>query len=93
MSLILGPSIYEVNSIKKVCEYVPLSKAKPIPIVFICLKEGPLGPTSIHAQGPQLNVSKILCIKIFSNSGVHNLTSRHDSLNLKGSAESGEKND
>ena len=25
--------------------------------------------------------------------GVHNLTSRHDSLNLKGSAESGEKND
>ena len=37
--------------------------------------------------------SKVCIIKNFSNSGVHNLTCRHDSLNLKGSAESGEKND
>ena len=36
---------------------------------------------------------KVCIIKNFSNSGVHNLTSTHDSLNLKGSAESGEKNE
>ena len=36
---------------------------------------------------------KVCLIIIVSNSGADNLASRHDSLNLKGSAESGEKND
>ena len=36
---------------------------------------------------------KVCLIIIVSNSGANNLASRHDSLNLKGSAESGEKND
>ena len=51
-------SLYELNSIKIACKCVPLIKPKPIPIVFIWLKEGPLWPTSVHAQGPQLFVSK-----------------------------------
>ena len=58
MSLILEPSLYELNSIKIACKCVPLIKPKTIPIVFIWLKEGPLWPTSVHAQGPQLFVSK-----------------------------------
>ena len=49
---------YEVNSTKFACKSVPLSKPKPIPIVFIWLREGPLWPTFVHAQGPQLFVSK-----------------------------------
>ena len=38
-------------------------------------------------------VFKVCLIIIVSNSGADNSASRHDSLNLKGSAESGEKND
>ena len=37
--------------------------------------------------------AKVCLIIIVSNSGADNSASRHDSLNLKGSAESGEKND
>ena len=51
-------SFYELNSIKIACKSVILIKSKLIPIVFIWLKEGPLWPTSVHAQGPQLFVSK-----------------------------------
>ena len=36
---------------------------------------------------------KVCLIIIVSNSGADNSASRHDSLNLKGSAESGEEND
>ena len=39
------------------------------------------------------NGNKVCLIIIVSNSGANNSASRHDSLNLKGSAESGEKND
>ena len=56
--LFLVPFPYEVNSTKFACKSVPLSKPKPIPIVFIWLREGPLWPTFVHAQGPQLFVSK-----------------------------------
>ena len=56
--LLRDSSLYELNSIKIACKCVPLIKPKPIPIVFIWLKEGPLWPTSVHAQGPQLFVSK-----------------------------------
>ena len=52
------PSIYELNSIKKACNCVLPSKPKPISIVFIWLREGPLWPTSVHGQGPQLLVGK-----------------------------------
>ena len=37
--------------------------------------------------------TKVCPIIIVSNSGADNSASRHDSLNLKGSAESGEKKD
>ena len=37
--------------------------------------------------------TKVCPIIIVSNSGADNSASRHDSLNLKGSAESGEEND
>ena len=57
-SLFWDSSLYELNSIKIACKCVPLIKPKPIPIVFIWLKEGPLWPTRVHAQGPQLFVSK-----------------------------------
>ena len=56
--LFLVPFPYEVNSNKFACKSVPFSKPKPIPIVFIWLREGPLWPTGVHAQGPQLFVSK-----------------------------------
>ena len=56
--LFLVPFPYEVNSTRFACKSVPLSKPKPTPIVFILLKEGPLWPTVVHAQGPQLFVSK-----------------------------------
>ena len=36
---------------------------------------------------------KVCLIIIVSNSGADNSASKHDSLNLKGSAESGEKNE
>ena len=39
------------------------------------------------------DLAKVCLIIIVSNSGANNSASRHDSLNLKGSAESGEKND
>ena len=51
-------SLYELNSIKIACKCVPLIKPKTIPIVFIWLKEGPLWPTSVNTQGPQLFVRK-----------------------------------
>ena len=38
--LFLGPSVYELNSIKNACKCLLPSKSKPNPIVFICLKEG-----------------------------------------------------
>ena len=60
MSLFWDSSLYELNSIKIACKCVPLIKPKPIPIVFIWLKEGPLWPTCVHAQGPQLFVCKHL---------------------------------
>ena len=59
--LFWGPSIYELNSIKKACKCVPPSKPKPVSIGFICLREGLLWPTSVHSQGPQLFVSKSHC--------------------------------
>ena len=44
-------------------------------------------------HGPQAPSIKVCPIIIVSNSGADNSASRHDSLNLKGSAESGEEND
>ena len=56
--LFLVPLLYDVNSTKIACKCVPLSKPKPISIGFIWLREGSLWPTFVHAQGPQLFVSK-----------------------------------
>ena len=50
----------------------------------------------VHGVGLMVWVefeSKVCPIIIVSNSGADNSASRHDSLNLKGSAESGEEND
>ena len=49
--LFLGPSVYELNSIKNACKCLLPSKSKPIPIVFICLKEGTLLPARVQSRG------------------------------------------
>ena len=51
-----------------------------------------LASSSKRVCGDQ-SETKVCLIIIVSNSGADNSASRHDSLNLKGSAESGEKND
>ena len=56
--LFLVPFPYEVNLTKFACKSVPIRKPKPIPIVFLWLREGQLWTTFVHAQGPELFVSK-----------------------------------
>ena len=48
-----------------------------------------------HQQAEEsiLNTSKVYLKKLHKHSGADNLASKHDRLNLKGSAELGEEND